>query len=227
MKRLIATDYDGTLRINGVISTYDREKIEEFRLAGHYFGIVTGRGSDFFETVKKEGLSVDYLIVYTGALIADPDGNILFEAPIPPENFKKLENFFEKRADAEWYQKAEGEGPYYQYYATCEKQETALKVAAEAEKEFGGIFEYFVNGPHINICDKGISKASGIREILKHYGLPEEAAAPVGDDYNDLEMLTQLNGWAVSSGRPEVVKKAPHVCESVGALAEILMYDTQ
>ena len=223
MKRLIATDYDGTLRKNGEISAYDREKIEEFRAAGNYFGIVTGRGSDFFETVKKEGLSVDYLIVYTGALIGDADGNILFEAPIPKENFKKLEKFFEKRADVEWYEKAEGEGKYYQYYATCENQETALRVAAQAEKEFGGIFEYFVNGPHINICDKGISKASGIREVLKHYNLPEEAAAPVGDDYNDLEMITGLNGWAVSSGRPEVVKKAPHVCESVGQLAEILM----
>lgn len=223
MKRLIATDYDGTLRINGKISDSDREKIAAFRAAGNYFGIVTGRGSDFFKTVKDEGLQVDYLIVYTGALIIDAEENVLFEAPIPFDDFVKLEKFFEKRADVEWYEKARAGEKYYQYYATCKDQTTALSVAALAEKEFGGIFEYFVNGPHINICGKGISKASGIREILKYYGIPEEAAAPVGDDYNDIRMIEELNGWAVSSGRAEVVKLAPHVCESVGDLAQILI----
>lgn len=223
MKKLIATDYDGTLRINGQISAYDREKIQEFRAAGNYFGIVTGRGSDFFDTVKKEGIDVDYLIVYTGALIADARGNILFEAPIPHENFTRLAAFFAGRTDVTWYDEAHDDKKHYQYYATCEDQKTALKAAAEAEKEFGGLFEYFVNGEHINICSKGISKASGIREILKYYGLPESAAAPVGDDYNDLRMITELNGWAVSSGRPAVVAQANNVCDSVGHLAALLM----
>lgn len=223
MKRLIATDYDGTLRINGEISQFDREKTAEFRAAGNYFGIVTGRGSDFFNTVKAEGLDVDFLIVYTGALIADPDGNILFEAPIPRENFVKLEEFFRPRTDVEWYDEAGDREKLYQYYATCKDQKTALAVAAEAEKLFGDIFEIFVNGQHINICGKGVSKASGIREVLKYYGLPEEAAAPVGDDFNDIRMITELNGWAVESGRPDVVKLAPHVCAGVGDLARKLM----
>lgn len=227
MKKLIATDYDGTLRRNGEISAYDREKIEGFRAAGNYFGVVTGRGIDFLETVKKEGLAVDYLIVYTGALITDASGNILFEAPIPRENFVKLEKFFKARTDVQWYDEAGDREKFYQYYATCEDQPTALKVAAAAEAELGDIFEYFVNGQHINICDKGVSKASGIRELLKYYSLPEAAAAPVGDDYNDLRMIEELNGWAVSSGRPAVVSRAAHVCESVGQLAEILTGDAQ
>ena len=36
-------------------------------------------------------------------------------------------------------------------------------------------------------------------------------------------MITALDGWAVATARPEVLAKAPHVCESVSAQAKIFL----
>ena len=58
---------------------------------------------------------------------------------------------------------------------------------------------------------------------LQHFGLPADSAAVVGDDYNDLDMILAHNGWAVESGRQEVVAQAPHTCKSVGDLIESLL----
>ena len=44
-----------------------------------------------------------------------------------------------------------------------------------------------------------------------------------GDSYNDLDMILTNQGWAVDSGKPDVVRDAPHVCRSVGDLIRTLM----
>ena len=74
-----------------------------------------------------------------------------------------------------------------------------------------------------NAGNTGTGKAEGVALILRHFALPADAAAVVGDDYHDMEMILAHNGWAVSSGKPDVVKKAPHTCESVGDLIHRLM----
>ena len=89
--------------------------------------------------------------------------------------------------------------------------------------EFGDKVSIFVNGPHINIGNKGTGKAEGVSFVLRHFSLPADAAAVVGDDYNDLDMILAHQGWAVASGKPDVVKKAPHTCESVGSLIRSLL----
>ena len=61
-KKLIATDFDGTLYINGRIAGETRRAIDDWRAAGGYFGVVTGRGIDFYDTAKEQGLPFDYLI---------------------------------------------------------------------------------------------------------------------------------------------------------------------
>ena len=69
-KRLIATDYDGTLNRNGVIDDETRTAIDRWRADGRYFGVVTGRGVDFYDTAKEVRLPFDYLIVCNGCLLA-------------------------------------------------------------------------------------------------------------------------------------------------------------
>ncbi|NLO83641.1 MAG: HAD hydrolase family protein [Clostridiales bacterium] len=69
----------------------------------------------------------------------------------------------------------------------------------------------------------GESKVNGVRHALEAFGLSEEAAAVVGDDLNDLDMIIALNGWAMSSSRPEVLAKANHTCKSIADLVNQLM----
>ena len=78
-KYIIASDYDGTLRINGEISHTVIDAINRFRSEGHLFGVVTGRSYDNgYEVFKKEVLPFDFIVMCGGSSACDRDGNILF-----------------------------------------------------------------------------------------------------------------------------------------------------
>lgn len=223
-KKLIATDFDGTLCRKRRISTNDRKYIAEWQKSGRYFGIVTGRGQDFFNTVKKIHIKPDYLIVYNGALIADGDGNIIHEEFIDRDVFDEIKEIFQQNPDGRvYYDETGDEDFYHQYYATYANPQKALAVADIINQKLGDKVNAVVNGPHVNIGKKGATKANGVRYILKHYGLSEDEGAVVGDDYNDLDMIKQLDGWAMASGREDVKAQANHICFSVGSLAKKLM----
>ena len=220
-KRLIATDYDGTLRRDGKISDYDIEKITAWQKKGNYFGIVTGRGDTFIEEVKNLPIKVDYLILYNGAMILDADFNILEEQFIHRDDFKEIEEIHKKYDGVVDYDVADEREWYHQYYSQCETPEIALVIADEINRTMGDRVSAFVNYWHVNVAVKGASKADGVRFMLKHYGLSVDECAAVGDDFNDIDMIVSLNGYAVSSTRAEVLEKAPHVVNSVGDLTDI------
>lgn len=222
-KRLVATDFDGTLNRNGSVSVYDREMIAKWRAAGNYFGVVTGRGEDFVEKAKERGVEYDYLIVYNGSLILDCDGNHIYENLISRDMFKKLEAYLSSCENMEYCDVATDDEFYFQHYSTCNEPEQALVYAEKINEMYGDTVTAFVNGPHINVAQKPASKANSVKIILSHFGLKADEAAVVGDDYNDLDMITQHNGWAVDTARPAVLEVAPHVCKSVGALIEELL----
>ena len=92
-------------------------------------------------------------------------------------------------------------------------------MAAEVNRLFGDRVTAFVNGEHVNIGKKGSGKAQGVLDALAYFGWQPAEAAVFGDDFNDLEMITALDGWAMATARPEVLAKAPHVCESIGEAA--------
>ena len=223
-KKLIATDFDGTLCRKRRISTNDRKYIAEWQKSGRYFGIVTGRGQDFFKTVKKMHIKPDYLIVYNGALVADADGNIIHEDFIDRDTFNEIKEIFLQNPEGRvYYDETGDEDAYHQYYATYANPQKALVVADIINQKLGDKVNAVVNGPHVNIGKKGATKANGVRHILEHYGLKEDEGAVVGDDYNDLDMIKQLDGWAMASGREDVKAQANHICFSVGSLAKKLM----
>lgn len=219
MKKLIATDFDGTFFRNGRIASEDAEGVRLWRAAGNKFGFVTGRGTDFFGTVKESGIEADFIILYNGALIADAAGNVIYEDFIDRETFSALEKFFEKSPDVCSFGRAGEALCYHQYYARYDTPERALEVAAEVNRIFGDKVTAVVNYHHINIGAKGTGKAEGVSRILEYYGLQPDEAAAVGDDFNDIAMLRAHNGWAVDSARDEIKQCVSHICAGVGALA--------
>lgn len=223
VKKLIATDFDGTFYRRGVLDPADLAAVAAWRAAGGLFGFVTGRGVDFFDTAKEEGLEADYFVLYNGALLADGAGRTLKEYLIPRDTFAALAASFCAFPDAKSFDTPDGRPFYHQYYASFETPEQALAAAEVINRQYGDRVTAFVNGEHVNVGKKGSSKTQGVFDALAYFGLPLDAAAVFGDDYNDLDMIVTHNGWAVDSARPAVLKKAPHVCRSVGEAAELLM----
>ena len=216
---LIATDFDGTFCRGGGVSDADRAAIARWRAEGRYFGFVTGRGTDFIETIRTFGVEVDYHLLYNGALLALADGTVVKEYRIPRADFLALEERFREIPDARYFSETGKDAYYHQYYATFDTPERACEVADAVNAEFGGRVTAFVNGPHVNIGKKGSGKAQGVSDALGYYGLPADAAAVFGDDFNDIEMIRVHHGWAVDTARPQVLSSAAHVCGSVGEAA--------
>ena len=221
-KYLIATDYDGTLYRGGMIDDDTREAIDLWRAGGRYFGVVTGRGIDFYDTAREENLPFDFLIVCNGSLIVSADKTIIFESLIPAETFTAIENVMAGYEDIIGFSKSDGR-PRHHYYAEFPDFERALQVREDLLPVFGNAVSIFVNGPHINIGNLSTGKAQGVAWILRHFSLPDDSAAVVGDDFNDMDMILAHNGWAVESGKPQVVSRAPHTCKSVGDLIRSLL----
>ena len=227
-KKIIATDFDGTFTINRKIPDNTRKNIARWRNAGNYFGFVTGRGTDFFNLLEEMNIDyVDFVIIYNGSLVCDIKGNIIHEDLIDRDMFSILEKEFEKTGDACSYDKVGEDLFYHHYYARYETPDRALQVATVINEKYGDKVTAFVNGDNVNIGVVGSGKAQGVYHILDFYGFSRDAAAVIGDDLNDIEMIKEHNGWAVKTARKEVLEIAPHICENVGDLADILLKENE
>lgn len=216
MKKLAATDFDGTFMRNGVISGTDRTAVEKWRAAGNYFGFVTGRGTDFFDKTKELGICYDFLILFNGAMLALPDKTVIKEYLIPANTFSRLHGLISSLPDAIGPSAPDGREFYHQYYVRFDTVDRAVEVADEINRLFADDLNAVVNGGFVNVGEKGSSKAKGVFDALEYFSLPDGSAAVFGDDLNDIDMIIKHNGWAVANARPEVLRAAPHVCESVG-----------
>lgn len=223
MKKLIATDFDGTFFRNGKVDEYDLRQVALWRERGCKFGFVTGRGSDFFTTLRELGVDADFVIVYNGSLVADFDGNTLFEAFIHREDFVKIQQYFEAAPNVSSFSKATDEELYRHYYASYETSAEALKAAAEINELYGDKITAFVNGVHVNIGARGTGKSQGVAFILDYYGFGADEGAAVGDDRNDLQMILDHDGWTVDTACDEIKAKAPHICGGIGDLVKTLL----
>lgn len=59
----------------------------------------------------------------------------------------------------------------------------------------------------LEIMDKTVSKAKGIKIMLKHFGLSANQAVAFGDNYNDLDMLDFIGLGVAMGNAPDDVKK--------------------
>lgn len=222
-KRLLATDFDGTLWRNRTLDPEDLRAIRRWRESGRLFGFVTGRGLDFPGTARELGIPCDFHICNNGVLLLDGSGGRIREVRMDREDYQRLEEAFREYGQAERYSRTEGEKNFFQYTALMPNIEMAVDFSEELNRRFGSRVTAYANGRNINVVKKGESKGQGVCHALEHFGLSREQAAVVGDDLNDLEMLLALDGWAVDTGHPRVLEQAPHICHSVGDLIDRLL----
>ena len=87
----------------------------------------------------------------------------------------------------------------------------APPTCAEMETELGKKFpalNVVRSAPYLlEIVDKSVSKATGIKILLKHYGFTLEEAIAFGDNYNDTEMLELIPQSVAMANAPDDVKK--------------------
>ncbi len=238
--KIIASDFDGTINYNGKISEEDKEAIKKFREAGNKFGIVTGRDVDLAQWIKQEnGFEFDYIICCTGAVIKDGEGEIIYIKKGKVESF--FYDIIEKARELGASFFAVGDvllKCYIDMKGKIPTQLDSLKEFTHANCSFPSceIAEEFVdyvlknysdkisvhrNGWSVDMPPVNTSKVTGIYEYAKMF--QDAKVYAVGDNVNDLPMIKEFSGFAVSNAVDIVRENAKHQCNRVCDMIEYLM----
>ena len=252
MKCIIASDYDGTLRINGEIYQKVRDAICKFRSEGNLFGVVTGRGYDNgYEVFLKDGFPFDFLVMCSGSSACDGAGNILFanyvradiaqryvkrcfeltKSPCGIALEKEILRFHPQLPEGGIindrayvaHKKAEEIKNFVMSNAICDTAEEAAKVLEILKSEFGEYLNPQQNGRCIDCPPVGVNKATGLEQLAKILDVEVDNIWTVGDNYNDIDMLKAFKGCAISTGVEGIRQYADYICDDVADVVSIVL----
>lgn len=248
-RRILFSDFDGTLFINGKVSDEDLKAIRRWREEGNLFAMASGRHlTPLKEHLARENVEWDYLLCLNGAEAFDNAGNRLFEVPIDIELLPKL--YHTIVLDDGWANVCYGErgerirtvncsdfnsdhAHYFedrlstftrftQICSAARNKDTAgaFEIKKRVLERFGDYVSAEVNGWSIDINAKGVNKASGVAKLIEIVGIDADCVYTVGDNFNDLSMLTAYRGCAVAHAPEEVRRQAGTTARSVAEFIE-------
>jgi Cof subfamily protein (haloacid dehalogenase superfamily) len=208
-EKLIIFDLDDTLLDeNGEVGELTLKVLGEVRAQGHKIVFNTARSQmrseRIFEIVKP-----DFAIYNGGAHITDGEGNAVFESGIDKETcnalvpeFLTVTERFSMQADWFYTANPDYKAPDVKYFdfkanefpmgaykiiAHSHEPEKFLPIAEKYDLDFSTYF----GGPFCRFTKKGITKASGNRELVRQLGLELADVIAFGDDTGDFEMILE------------------------------------
>ena len=100
-----------------------------------------------------------------------------------------------------------------------ENEQLAEKYAQRIETEFNDAFSANLNLNCIDVCRKNITKASGVKELLKLNPAWQNAEVlTIGDAQNDVPMIEEFNGYSLNSATEHAKQHAAKLYNSVGEM---------
>jgi HAD superfamily hydrolase (TIGR01484 family) len=193
---ILATDYDGTLADDGVVSRSAIDALEELRRSGRRAVLVTGRElPQLLEIFDRTDL-FDWIVAENGSLIyrpADGERRVLADAP-PKEFVEEL--------------KRRGVGPISvgdSIVATWRPHEvTVMEVIRDLKLDREIVF----NKDAVMILPSGVNKATGMDVVLEELGQSWSSVVGVGDAENDLAFLSRCQFSVAVANALDSVKRA-------------------
>jgi HAD superfamily hydrolase (TIGR01484 family) len=213
----LATDYDGTIAAEGIVSEETCEALAALKRSGRRAILVTGRElPDLLQVFPKIDL-FDLVVAENGALLYDPATQK--EEPLcpppPPEFVSRLQEA--------------GVTPLSvgrTIVATWEPNET---VVLDTIRELGLELQIIFNKGAVMVLPPNVNKASGLATALNRLGLSPHNVVGIGDAENDHAFLTYCGfGVAVDNALPAVKAKVDLVTKGArgaGAIELITLLD--
>ena len=249
--KLLASDWDGTLRRNLKVDACDLDAIKLFREQQHRFGIVTGRSVGMLRNeLAHYHVPCDFMIGTNGGIITDADFSIIWRHDIDFDAAMELIELLKSKptvmfgiSDGDDFgnlQSPEDEGestligiqPIDPQQIISRKQinsfylrdETKSKTGIlykELSERFKGRMAFHYNAGTIDVSAAGVSKRTGIIELMKLFGSHEVYV--IGDGHNDIEMIEAFQGFSVEGAPDEVKRKAVHCYHGLADCIEDLL----
>lgn len=245
MKKIFATDYDGTLFQMGEVTLEDINAIKEFRSKGGIFGIVTGR---MINSVKRQvehfDIPIDFVIGMNGGVIVDDNFDELHHFKIDRDVAIDISDILRTNGGVNY---LISDGYTFCHLDDFESQETrpchivfenkvkglhanlitvdnARYVCDMINNKYPNDVLALNNFQYIDISSNETDKAHALNIYLKQHDMKLEVAT-AGDGFNDLTMLQEFNGYVMYHGDPLVVNKIAKKVNTVSEAIEDFMKD--
>ncbi len=248
--KIAASDFDGTLFRDGDVTKEEIEAIDKWRANGNLFGVITGRNyKSLREDLDNFDVNYDFIISTNGALIRDEKCNVLKSFEVDTEIAKELLELgiqhnaiwselmyldsFHRRviehrtADSEMKVNRDilnETASFHQMSFTFPDIDDALKLTEYINSHYDGILSAYslIYGEtaNIDIVKYGVSKASALYVLSEINNVAKEDIVTFGDNFNDIPMIKEFDGYIMSSAIEEVRKLANRTCSS---LCEVLL----
>lgn len=100
MRKMLASDLDGTLLFKGKVSDENKNALKRFKTNGGIFSLSTGRAYNEIESVIKDmDIRPDYFILNNGALILDDKAKVIHKSELDYKVTKEILAYIKKYTD--------------------------------------------------------------------------------------------------------------------------------
>lgn len=100
MRKMLASDLDGTLLFKGRVSDENKEALKKFKTNGGIFSISTGRAyNEIKSVIEAIDIKPDYFILNNGALILNNKAEIIHKSELDYNAIKEILNHVKKYTD--------------------------------------------------------------------------------------------------------------------------------
>jgi len=174
----LATDYDGTLAHDGLVSPAVIDALRQLRSSGRRVILVTGRTLESLATVFPALELFDRIVAENGSTIYNPatkTERILAEAP-PEALFEAL--------------RRRGVSALEVGHVIVAMAESEKKKVLDAIRETGLELQIIFNKGSLMVLPTGANKATGLQAAAEELGLSLRSIAGIGDAENDHAFLT-------------------------------------
>lgn len=227
MKKILVSDYDGTIFEDDATTRKNIAAINKFRKK-HIFVVATGRSyKDFLLAQEEYNLDCDYYLLNCGTQILDSNMNLIKKTPLTKADLKIITAFFKtKNTNIRYCSAIKNDDntsqDIYKIIVDYEKSDELV----EDYNQFIQIYNYhafmLLNHCSIEILSENMSKSIAIKEISTREKC--DKIYVIGDSKNDMDMITTYHGYCVEGATKEVkdvsTKVYPHVYNLIDELLE-------
>ncbi|WP_195986463.1 HAD-IIB family hydrolase [Clostridium sp. D53t1_180928_C8] len=243
MKKLLASDLDGTLVVGNNLSYENKKAILDLNNKNDIFVVSTGRpynGVIFLE--DQHDIKIDYYVLLNGAIILDKNKNTVKHNIIKRETIKSIINFYYKEGI-----KLSVESGYFTYllsdfdYLPYDNTKRVNSIE-EINEEISLISMYlpeakiedievikdninsvynneviaYRNINYIDIVPIGCSKGNGVKYVVEKENIEETNVYTIGDSWNDISMFEVTdNSFTFHHVEDELKSNVKYVVKSV------------
>lgn len=252
MRRILATDLDGTIVFERAVPAATRAALERWRAAGNMLVVATGKSIFATDDVLAPShVAFDYCVCYTGAVVTDGAYDVVDATFLPLDLVREVYAYLRDlphvatyattldhdyvlsdnadRVDsilAKFTPLAEADFAAHRFVGVpmlVTDDAMREQVAAHLVATWGDRLEVHRNQHFLDIVPPGSDKGLGLRRLLEHaFGGEDVDLWTLGDSWNDIGMHRIADHPVCFTYSPPEVKA---VCEREVGLAEELIDD--